>query len=197
MVSAPWETFHFAMASFTHFETGCSPWRIGAAHLFRSPCQVPGTGYPSRSNLHGQHSTRVLPIILNEFTRSFALPPSPGPCRCSTGTTAPHHAQKVENRVAPAGSLMDSAAECPAPRRVAVLDMRLAAELGHTLQVAVVGRGSLLASYQEGVWAIPPDTFSMKFGFAQGSEFVVEWEIGVLRRPFGEVLIGALFVDAA
>ena len=39
-------------------------------------------------------------------------------------------------------------------------------------------RSSLLASYQQGVWAIPPDTFSMKFSFAHGSEFVVEWKVG-------------------
>ena len=69
---------------------------------------------------------------------------------------------------------MASGAECPAPRRVAVLDIRLAVELACTLQVAVVGRGSLLASYQKGVWAIPPDAFSMELGFAHGREFVVE-----------------------
>ena len=55
---------------------------------------------------------------------------------------------------------------------------------------------SLLASYQKGVWAITPDTFSIKVNFAHGSEFVVEWKVGVLRRPLVEVLIGALFVDA-
>ena len=55
---------------------------------------------------------------------------------------------------------------------------------------------SLLASYQKGVWAITPDTFSIKVSFAHGSEFVVEWKVGVLRRPLVEVLIGALFVDA-
>ena len=37
----------------------------------------------------------------------------------------------------------------------------------------------------------------MKFGFAHGSELVVEWKVGVLSRPLGEVLIGVLFVDAA
>ena len=35
-------------------------------------------------------------------------------------------------------------------------------------------RSSLLASYQEGVRAIAPDTFSMKFSFTHGSKFVVE-----------------------
>ena len=60
-----------------------------------------------------------------------------------------------------------------------------------------VDRGSLLASYQEGVWAIPPDAFSMKPGFAHGSEVFVGWKVGVLRRPLVKVLVGALFVDAA
>ena len=42
-----------------------------------------------------------------------------------------------------------------------------------------------------------PETFSLKFGFAHGREFVVDWKVGVLRRPRVEVLIGALFVNAA
>ena len=46
-------------------------------------------------------------------------------------------------------------------------------------------RGSLLASYQEGVWAILPDSFSMKLGFGHGGEVFVEWKVGVLRRPLG------------
>ena len=60
-----------------------------------------------------------------------------------------------------------------------------------------VDRGSGLASDQESVWAILPETFSLKFGFVHGREFVVDWKVGVLRRPRVEVLIGALFVNAA
>ena len=37
-----------------------------------------------------------------------------------------------------------------------------------------VDRGSDLASYQESVWAILPDTVSLEFGFAHGREFVVD-----------------------
>ena len=37
-----------------------------------------------------------------------------------------------------------------------------------------VDRGSDLASYQESVWAILPDTISLEFGFAHGREFVVD-----------------------
>ena len=32
-----------------------------------------------------------------------------------------------------------------------------------------------------------PDTFSMEFGFAHGSELVVEWKVSVLSRPLDEV----------
>ena len=60
-----------------------------------------------------------------------------------------------------------------------------------------VDRGSGLASYQKSVWAILPETFRLEFGFAHGREFVVDWKVGVLRRPRLEVLIGALFVNAA
>ena len=60
-----------------------------------------------------------------------------------------------------------------------------------------VDRASGLASDQERVWEILPDTFRLECGVAHRREFVVDWKVGVLRRPCVEVCIGPLFINAA
>ena len=60
-----------------------------------------------------------------------------------------------------------------------------------------VDRASGLASDQERVWKILPETFRLECGVAHRREFVVDWKVGVLRRPCVEVCIGPLFINAA
>ena len=44
---------------------------------------------------------------------------------------------------------------------------------------------------------ILPDTFRLECGVAHRREFVVDWKVGILRRPCVEVCIGPLFINAA
>ena len=56
-----------------------------------------------------------------------------------------------------------------------VLRTAFSFEIRYTGDIKIpVDRGSDLASYQESVWAILPDTVSLEFGFAHGREFVVD-----------------------
>ena len=98
------------------------------------------------------------------------------PYRLGTGITATLHVENFVPNAAPAISLIcaprfqpQSGASNPC---TATLDTPAIGSDGARIDFGAVVTD--LASYQESVWAILPDTVSLEFGFAHGREFVVD-----------------------